>query len=286
MSLSSETWSQTTRINTHRHTPKLLYFSDIAVNCLVCNISTEKLLKTKTTSLNNRRTLFLVFTLPFVQLKTHNRLFIVIKTFKEGGVGGKAFIVLIISIIILQQYCFLPWNITEQTEDEWKWEQSSRGRQEKEGASGASTALFCQRQSNFYFTLWDQQYTLYSQTHRSVLLPVSKTEARALPFPINLPSVIDEPQSRIIFIKLCICDSFAGAWWESTVGKWETKLNCMLSDMSQIDMINWSHVSDFYEARTSFSSHAIMKLIFFGFERNISTSVETIAMKSLTFPSG
>lgn len=60
----------------------------------------------------------------------------------------------------------------------------------------------------------------------------------------------------------------------------------MLSDMSQIDMINWSHVSDFYEARTSFSSRAIMKLIFFGFERNISTSVETIAMKSLTFPSG
>lgn len=90
MSLSSETWSQTTRINTHRHTPKLLYFSDIAVNCLVCNISTEKLPKTKTTSLNNRRTLFLVFTLPFVQLKTHNRLFIVIKTFKEGGVGGKS----------------------------------------------------------------------------------------------------------------------------------------------------------------------------------------------------
>lgn len=161
MSLSSETWSQTSRINTHRHTPKLLYFSDIALNCLVCNISTEKLLKTKTTSLNNKRTLFLVFTLPFVQLKTHNRLFIVIKTFKEGGVGEKAFIVLIISIIILQQYCFLPWNITEQTEDEWKWEQSSRGRQEKEGASGASTALFCQRQSHFYFTLWDQQYTLY-----------------------------------------------------------------------------------------------------------------------------
>lgn len=51
-------------------------------------------------------------------------------------------------------------------------------------------------------------------------------------------------------------------------------------------MINWLHVSDFYEAPASFSSSAVMKLIFFGLEWNISTSVEWIAMKSLTFSSG
>lgn len=55
----------------------------------------------------------------------------------------------------------------------------------------------------------------YSQTHRSVLLPVSKAETRSLPVAINLPSVINEPQSRIIFIKLYICDSPA----ESSIRK-------------------------------------------------------------------